>query len=340
MTTDRNQSIERLLRQTHVADPHGPGTCPDAETLAALADDALPAAARRQVEGHLADCHRCQALTAAMVRAETSAHATGGMAVVPWWRRGAVKWLVPAAAAATAVALWVAIPVERTPIADDEPIADAQMAPAAPPAAPAPTAPSAAAPTEAPVSPSRDASASARASAERSAGVAQSAREDAGSRAATRNESAAVEQEQLLRKRERLAEPAPAEGRVVGALTAAGIDVVSPDPQRRWRIGPGSTVQHSVDGGATWMRQETGASAELTAGAAPTPDVCWLGGRAGLILRTIDGGRQWQRIAFPETVDLTAIAASSALIAILDAADGRRFRTTDGGLTWAQVQLP
>ena len=130
-------------------------------------------------------------------------------------------------------------------------------------------------------------------------------------------------------------------GGIVGSMTAGGGgDIVSPDPQRRWRIGAGPTVQHSIDGGATWARQETGASEDLTAGAAPAADVCWLVGRSGVVLRTTDGGRQWQRIAFPETVDLTAIAASSALVAILDAADGRRFRTADGGQTWARVQLP
>jgi photosystem II stability/assembly factor-like uncharacterized protein len=165
--------------------------------------------------------------------------------------------------------------------------------------------------------------------------VGERAREEADNRAAALNESVGVQQERRLSAPAALARSERAAETAVGALAAGGIDVLSPDPQRRWRIGPGPSVQHSVDGGATWTRQETGALAELSAGSAPTPDVCWLVGRAGVVLRTIDGGRQWQRIAFPEAVDLTAVAASSALIAIVDAADGRRFRTTDGGLTWA-----
>jgi photosystem II stability/assembly factor-like uncharacterized protein len=166
----------------------------------------------------------------------------------------------------------------------------------------------------------------------------QPSREEAGGRADARSESVSVEQEL------RLSAPAPPARServaVLGALTASGVDVVSPDPRRRWRIGPGPIVQHSADGGVTWTRQETGAPAELTAGAAPTPDVCWLVGRAGLALRTTDGGSRWGRIAFPEAIDLTGVTASSALIAILDAADGRRFRTTDGGLTWTAIQRP
>jgi len=361
MTTDRDQSIERLLRHARAPEPHGGDACPDAETLASLADDALTAAARREIEGHVADCHRCQALTAAMVRAEASTRAISGMTAVPWWRGRAVKWLVPAAAGATAVALWVAIPAQRTPIAEDVPIADAQMAaspPAAlPPAASPPAALAAETPAEAPARSRRDASAAApaeapvpssppgasapaAASADRSAEVVQPLREEAGGRTDVGRESAAVGQERRLSAPAALARSERAAETAVGGLAAGGIDVLSPDPQRRWRIGPGRSVQHSVDGGATWMRQETGAVADLTAGGAPTPDVCWLVGRGGVVLRTVDGGRQWQRITFPAAVDLTAVAASSAAVATLDAADGRRFRTTDGGQTWAPVQLP
>jgi hypothetical protein len=359
MTTDRNESIERLLRHSRAAEPHGADACPDAETLAALADDALTAAARREIEGHVADCHRCQALTAAMVRTEASTRATRGMAPVPWWRGRVVKWLVPVAAGATAVALWVAIPTERTSLPANPPIADAQSAPSPPaaastdapassardgsaaavaPASPPASSPPAAAPAEAPALPSRQAAAPAAASPERAADVVQPLREEVGGRADARNEPATVEQERRLIDVARRVESVGVGGGVVGAVTAGGLDVVSPDPQRRWRIGPGSSVQRSVDGGTTWTRQEIAAPAELTAGAAPTPDVCWLAGRDGVVLRTIDGGRQWQRIVFPEAVDLTGVSASSALIAILDTADGRRFRTTDGGLTWTAVR--
>jgi photosystem II stability/assembly factor-like uncharacterized protein len=120
----------------------------------------------------------------------------------------------------------------------------------------------------------------------------------------------------------------------VRARRVTSVDVVSPDARIRWRITPGVRVQHSTDGGATWVVQQTGTSAELTAGSAPTVDVCWLVGRDGVVLRTTDGGRQWQRVAFPEAVDLTAISASSARNATLTLADGRRYATDDGGMTW------
>ena len=138
--TDRDGSIERLLRQELSADStRPPGDCPDAEILAALADDTLPAAARREIEGHVADCHRCQALTAAIVRADVPVDATSGAAVdVPTWRRRALNWLVPTAAAATAVALWLLVPGQQAPTSV-EPTSDRQIAGTPTPAPPAPS---------------------------------------------------------------------------------------------------------------------------------------------------------------------------------------------------------
>src|SRR5207245_4738199 len=98
--------------------------------------------------------------------------------------------------------------------------------------------------------------------------------------------------------------PQPAE-RVVGLARSAVRDaqvapteIVSPDPNVRWRI-VGSAVEHSSSGGSTWEAASTGLAAALTAGAAPSASVCWLVGRAGAVLRTTDG-HTWRRVPFPE----------------------------------------
>ena len=117
MTADRDRSIERLLRQVRPEEPALPADdCPDAETLAALADDTLPAALRREVEAAHCRLHHCQALAAAIARAGAPVGAPADAAgEMPAWRRRALNWLVPAAAAATAVALWVLVPGQNTP---------------------------------------------------------------------------------------------------------------------------------------------------------------------------------------------------------------------------------
>jgi hypothetical protein len=385
MKSDRDQSIERLLRELpRSGDGALHDDCPDAETLAALADNTLVAAVRREIETHVADCDRCQMLTAALVRSEGLVGVPEGEAApVPSWKRRALNWLVPAAAAATAVALWVIVPGQRTSLPEEAAL-DRQVA-AVPPAAepnattdaklqatidalrdqsttpsadaradrsatativpPSPSTPSTDVrqqllKAEEPPVPEAIAGAPAREAVEAVAGGLQ-ASEPAGQSA--RNDAARREPETALEERAGFAtpgrSPASAPPTAPAALQArvSSVDVVSPNPQVRWRIGPGAVVQHSVDGGMTWAAQQTVAGAILTAGNAPSADVCWLVGRGGVVLRTTDGGRQWQRVPFPETVDIIVVTASNALNATVSSADGRRFQTTDGGGTWAPV---
>ncbi len=94
-------------------------------------------------------------------------------------------------------------------------------------------------------------------------------------------------------------------------------------------------IQRSADQGATWDRLSSGATEDLTAGAAPSPTVCWIVGRAGTVLRSTDG-REWQRVTFPEHTDLVAVQAADSVAATVTTADGRTFRTSDGGRTWTR----
>ena len=157
----------------------------------------------------------------------------------------------------------------------------------------------------------------------------------AGEAAASRDQAATSEQ-----RRDAPNETVPIQERVAGlqALRSSTPEVLSPDPRIRWRVGPGSVVQHSADSGATWVTQQTGASAALTAGSAPAADVLWIVGRQGVVMRTTDRGRQWQRVPFPQTADLAAIAATSTRNATVVTTDGRRFATDDGGVTWSPAR--
>ena len=101
----------RLLRETlrEAAATAPSAACLDADTLAMWSDGALSAADRAAAESHAAGCARCQAMLAAMALTAPPAPARH------WWRAGSYRWLVPLAAAAAAVVLWVAVP--RTPVA-------------------------------------------------------------------------------------------------------------------------------------------------------------------------------------------------------------------------------
>ncbi len=94
--------IDRLLRDAlgRRAAGHPLTPCPDADIVAAFVDDTLTRDERSRVEAHVVQCVRCQGWLSALEKTRPPAPAH------PWWRRRAVAWLVPVAAAATAVAIW------------------------------------------------------------------------------------------------------------------------------------------------------------------------------------------------------------------------------------------
>jgi hypothetical protein len=107
---DRDGAIDEMLRTTLRADAARATVsdeCIDAETIAAWSDGALPAAGAARIETHLSQCSHCQALLAALVRSAPPTIAPSRSI----WQRWQLRWVVPIAAAASALALWIAIPL-------------------------------------------------------------------------------------------------------------------------------------------------------------------------------------------------------------------------------------
>jgi hypothetical protein len=131
------------------------------------------------------------------------------------------------------------------------------------------------------------------------------------------------------------------DGRNVTSLTtlASGSEfILSPDNKVWWKLGPGGTVELTADGGKKWKSLDTGATSQLTAGAAPSSKVCWVAGKAGTLVLTIDRGSHWARIGTPITADLGGVHAADAKHAsIWDAANQISYETFDGGATWKQT---
>src|SRR5687767_16021255 len=111
---DRDKWLRQLLRRRSGQATATPASdvCLDAETLAAWVDGGLNAKERAIAENHASNCARCMALLAALARSEPEVPSHSAP------RRALFKWLVPVAAAATVVAIWVAIPPEqqRSPV--------------------------------------------------------------------------------------------------------------------------------------------------------------------------------------------------------------------------------
>ena len=354
--TDRDVSVDRLLASTMKAraeEAAGAG-CLDADTLAAWADGALDARERASAEAHAADCTRCQALLAAMVR---TLPAPG--AARPWWRMPALGWLVPLTAAATALVIWVAVPSPApVPVPPIATTVD-RLAPARAPLSASPSdekakvesgpdlkdrilpkraAEGVARPSEVPreeldaaLQKRRSPPAEANTLAE--AAAAPPVAPNAGAVAAPSSAPAAPAQsaDAILRR-----EPAQLSARTAAFANVPEVVVVSSNPSTRFRLLRGGGVQRSADAGATWRTEATGATDTLTAGSSPSPSVCWLVGPPGTVLLSTDG-RSWRRLAFPEAVPLRSVSATDSENATVTTADGRAFVTTDGGRTWSRA---
>jgi hypothetical protein len=124
-----------------------------------------------------------------------------------------------------------------------------------------------------------------------------------------------------------------ARAEALSTKVVAPTQIVSPNPNVRWRLSMGGGVERSIDGGTTWQKQSIGVQVMWTAGAAPAETICWIVGPGGMVVLSIDG-RTWQLIPIPEAIDLKFISASDATRATVMAADGRTFTTIDGGKTW------
>ena len=316
--------------------------CLDAETVAAWMDGGLDAAGVAAAEAHASTCERCQALLATVAKtlpAEVG-HAPAGARLWKWW-------FAPLAATAAAVTIWMVVP--QTPM----------QTPAQPPAAPAPARDEAEAFAKPQAQPApasareqsgelrRDTPAEPATStppatfAEPRRNVpAPAAREEkaalaAGADTAKSDEQALGRKDKREENAERMREASPSVGAVAQLQKqTAPLQIVSPDPNSRWRAMPGG-VERSEDGGRIWIPVRLAANEEVLAGAAPRRLVCWLVGRSGLVLLATDG-TNFTRLPFPEPVDLVAVTSPEPRIATITTADGRTFRTDDGGRSWRQ----
>lgn len=275
--------------------------CLDAETLAAWMDGGLERAALADVQAHVAGCQRCQQLLGAMGRTRVAVPATSPDRAPRRW----LAWAVPLAAAATAIAVWVAIPEERNPEPAVQPAAPPAVAPSAPAVAPE-LRQEAAAPPRQTASQSRPAP-------------------------PTRQQSqatAAIPDAPKAQAEAPAAAPAPPADARADAQPRAAQRVA---PRNETFAPPPITALC----GAAWSSTPGDVAGQLTAGSSPMPNVCWVVGRGGIVRRSTNG-QTWQAIAFPDMTDLSAIQAADARAATVTTADGRTFRTLDGGISWVR----
>ena len=267
-----------------------------AEALAAWAEGRLAAAEAATVETHLSSCASCQEMLAVFAQTDVQDQesALGPVASGFSWFRW--RWAVPVAAAATAAAIWVAVPNDPNQDEFERTVAPAIQERAAP----------------APPSPAASADSMARVPAEEA--TPPSSRRDAANfgfedRAEKRAAAADVREQDLK-----------AEAPQAAAAAAA-----------RAPEAPPALEQDRLRAEAVTGLQRQSAVSEAIS---PDPLVRWRIVPPGRLERSTDGARTWQLVTLPQPMDLVAVQATSANVAIVTAADGRQFRTDDQGKTW------
>lgn len=318
MSRDRDKIVEDALKHELRRTTSAQGNaCLDAEMLAAWEDGGLDATTMAAMETHVSGCSRCQAMVAISARGPAGQRASGPAVSTAPDSFASWKWLVPIAAGAAAVTLWMVMPGQR----------QVAVAPPQPPAAPAATL----ADSKAKAAPQASNRFEARGdtvkseSADRSLGAASPAAKE------PELPSALAERVDPAAPSPALAAPAMA-GLQRSKTAFAPLQVVSPAPAQQWRVTEVG-IERSLDTGGTWSLVRAGAGETITAGVSPEPNVCWFIGNNGVALLTTNGS-VFTRIDIPDAGNLRTISATGARSATVVNAAGRTFRTDDGGRTW------
>ena len=338
--------MDDLLRDTlraRAADPTA--ACLDPEAAAVFVDGTMSRRERAGAEAHVADCPRCQAVLAALVRS------TPPPLERAWWRRPAVAWLVPMTVAATAFAIWISVPV-RTCLAPVETQRDEAPPLASSPVQLPPTAGQAAIQPQSQFESEAAARSLAEAIRLRGAATASAKVRSARATSDALADSGDGRQAQIA-----AASPTPAAAPPPPA--AAAPQASRADAERSAASGGAQAVgqQQSAFGVANVdrvvvaepVRPSALAETVTVAGQAPVVAVStissngvsqWRIGASGAVQHSADSGATWRTQATGVNVTLAAGSSPSPSVCWLVGPGGIVLITTDEGLSWRRVPFP
>jgi hypothetical protein len=299
----RRDAAERTAEPTVV--------CPDAEVLASWVEGRLTRDQQAAAERHVADCARCLSVVAALARAAPAA-------APPLQPRGAwARWLVPITAAATAVAIWVAIPEQQE-------VPESKQVAVAPPAAGVSQPLAAPEPQRTPqtVAPSAPVAEPARRQEARADSIDEAAQDRLREERAFSGRAASDE---------RVARELGAEARSLARDAGAPAGPPPAVPQAANEARPQSEAAGALGG------QRANAPVIVEAASASDAAIRWRIVDRADVERSLDGGQTWTRTARPPLAVWT-IRVTDALSATVTTASGAGFSTVDGGKTWTPVQ--
>jgi Photosynthesis system II assembly factor YCF48 len=119
--------------------------------------------------------------------------------------------------------------------------------------------------------------------------------------------------------------------RVSSEETAYSRDKMTTSPVN-WSLSSNGEVQRSLDSGRTWQSLPV-AGSPFRAISSIGNDI-WVGGSAGTLYHSADSGQSWTRVDPVSSDDITRIEFSDAQNGLLNTANGQVWSTSDGGRSW------
>lgn len=325
---EQNSWLGKTLRQSSAAAGEA---CLDAETLAAWVDGGLGAKAAAEVELHASTCPRCTAVLAAMERSAPAAAARH-----TWTRARLFRWLIPLTAAATAIAIWVAVPDRPVTTSLEELARTSEQAVApAPPAVPGsglqvpvPVPVPEAAPVPGPPP-------------ERATAEPRTGNDSVEPGTRTRNvepQAPADFRDELRRENAAPETPGASSGAAAAPRAASPAAPPSADRESAAPTTPTDTLAvETASPAAERFALSTSDDVSTESIAPANPMIRWRVTTPRRIERSTNGAKTWSRTTVPPG-SLVGIRAVDANRAVVRASDNTEFYTVDAGRSWTRVQ--
>ena len=111
-----------------------------------------------------------------------------------------------------------------------------------------------------------------------------------------------------------------------------------------WAAGDGGIIVHTVDGGITWIQQNSGTTADLTIINFIDNQHGWIAGH-GIVLHTNDSGSTWTEVLTGTSTEYISwskcVSGSGQFMVMGDSGTNKTYHISgDYGVTWETVELP
>ena len=110
--------------------------------------------------------------------------------------------------------------------------------------------------------------------------------------------------------------------------------VVFVDQNIGWAVGGNGEILKTIDGGESWVHQESGTSNQLFSVQFVDENNGWISGASGTILKSLDGGSSWTEKDIGTSGHIYSLFFTNLHTGYAVGSNGRILKSNDGGNSW------